>query len=227
MIRSAHWSKSLALLALSLVLLPQAALARNGAGHRLVALVAWEQLDEPTRAAIVELLKEHERFGADFKGSMPDDVRAADADTKNRWIFLQAAAWPNIAGHFTGSRKEKHHHASWHYINQPIFLTETDEAALWKQGLPINVGMTWFPSMGVNEMNAIQALQRARVSLRNPAAPASEKALALTWLLHLVGDLHQPMQSTALFSLGRFPQGDGGGHEIPTTVRRNLHAYWD
>ena len=227
MIRNPRLSTAVAFLALALALVPRPAHAWNEAGHRLIALVAWEQLDDPTRAAIVQLLKSHERFGADFKGRMPEDIRAADTATKNRWIFLQASIWPDIARELTGSSRVKHHQPAWHYISQPLFLTGGDEQALWKHGLPVNVGTQWFSTMRLGEMNIIQALQRTRAQLRNPAAPAAERALALTWLFHLVGDLHQPTHSTALFSLGRFREGDRGRSEIPTTVRGNLHAYWE
>jgi hypothetical protein len=227
MIRNTRLFPGVALVALALTLLPQPASAWNDAGHRLIALVAWERLDDPTRAAIVHVLKSHERFGEDFKGRMPQDIRDADAATRNRWIFVQAAVWPDIARDFTGSLRTKHHQATWHYISQPIFLADTEQQALWKQGLPVNLGMQWSPTMRFGEMNVIQALQRTRAQLRNPAAPSSEKALALTWLFHLVGDLHQPTHSTSIFSLGRFREGDRGRREIATTVGGNLHAYWD
>jgi len=32
----------------------------------------------------------------------------------------------------------------------------------------------------------------------------------LTWLFHLIGDIHQPLHSTALFSTKLFPEGDRG-----------------
>jgi hypothetical protein len=57
-------------------------------------------------------------------------------------------------------------------------------------------------------------------------APPNQKALAYCWLFHLVGDLHQPLHSTALVC-ERFPNGDRGGNSIPTVQGRNLHALWD
>lgn len=78
--------------------------AWNDTGHRLVALVAYERLDETTRTAIVEVIKRHERFDADFRGKMPQNVRNADQATQNRWIFLQAAIWPDI---------DQEHHVRW------------------------------------------------------------------------------------------------------------------
>ena len=218
--------KYFALLAMCLVLLPQQAFAWNDTGHRLVALVAWEALDESTRAALIRLLKAHERFGADFKDLMPAAI-GTDTAAKNRWIFLQAAVWPDLAASLKPTLQAKHHHAAWHSVSQPVFLNGDDEADLWKAGLPINLGAKWYPSMPIDEMNALQALHRARALLRDPAAPAAEKALMLAWLVHLVGDLHQPMHTATLFSRARFPNGDRNGASVPTSVRENLHSYWD
>jgi hypothetical protein len=63
------------------------------------------------------------------------------------------------------------------------------------------------------------------VTLEGDATP-SDKALAYCWLFHLVGDLHQPLHTTALFS-ERFPTGDRGGNLIQTVQARNLHSLWD
>jgi hypothetical protein len=224
--RKPRFWKYFALLALGLVLLPQPAVAWNDTGHRLVALVAWEALDDSTRTALIRILKAHERFGADFKDLMPEAVNG-DTAAKNRWLFLQAAVWPDLAASFKGTLQIKHHHAAWHSVSQPVFLNGDDEAELWKAGLPINVSAKWFPTMPIDEMNALQALHRARALLRDPAAPAIEKALMLTWMVHLVGDLHQPMHTAALFSRTRFPDGDRNGASVPTSVRENLHSYWD
>ena len=42
-----------------------------------------------------------------------------------------------------------------------------------------------------------------------------------------IGDVHQPLHSTALFSARLFPDGDRGGNLIKTKQRGNLHALWD
>jgi hypothetical protein len=49
----------------------------------------------------------------------------------------------------------------------------------------------------------------------------------LAWLFHDVGDIHQPLHSTALFSLRLFREGDCGGNLIKTFQAFNLHAVWD
>ncbi|HEY0779726.1 MAG TPA: S1/P1 nuclease [Gemmatirosa sp.] len=61
------------------------------------------------------------------------------------------------------------------------------------------------------------------------ARPAESRAIALAWILHLVGDVHQPLHTASRVTADA-PQGDRGGNAVqliddgrPT----NLHAVWD
>ena len=48
-------------------------------------------------------------------------------------------------------------------------------------------------------------------------------------ILHVVGDIHQPLHAATRVS-SQFPQGDRGGNLVPLSgspVAKNLHAYWD
>src|SRR5215468_10256263 len=56
-------------------------------------------------------------------------------------------------------------------------------------------------------------------------------AIALGWIFHLVGDIHQPLHTAQLFTV-EYPQGDRGGNEICVRVTKagqpmNLHRFWD
>jgi hypothetical protein len=57
-----------------------------------------------------------------------------------------------------------------------------------------------------------------------------EKAYDLGWLLHLVGDLHQPMHAVNGISV-TLPEGDRGGNLVEikgvTDGASELHAFWD
>jgi hypothetical protein len=55
------------------------------------------------------------------------------------------------------------------------------------------------------------------------------KSYDLTWLLHLVGDVHQPLHSATRVSSSQ-PDGDAGGnlvHICKPGCSRELHAFWD
>lgn len=70
--------------------------------------------------------------------------------------------------------------------------------------------------------DAITALQRFVKVVRDEKAPVKERQLALRFIIHIVGDLHQP-----------FHAGNGkdrGGNDVKVTwfgKPTNLHAVWD
>lgn len=77
---------------------------------------------------------------------------------------------------------------------------------------------------------ATAALTRYIAQLRNPASSARLKAEALVWIIHIVGDLHQPLHAV--------DNDDGGGNGITFTFIRQtatgetrretkLHSFWD
>jgi hypothetical protein len=55
--------------------------------------------------------------------------------------------------------------------------------------------------------------------------PDSMKVYILPWLIHLVGDIHQPLHTLARFDQLR-PNGDRGGNAVLLNSG-NLHSYWD
>jgi S1/P1 Nuclease len=57
------------------------------------------------------------------------------------------------------------------------------------------------------------------------------RAIALAWLFHLVGDIHQPLHTAQLFTVD-YPKGDRGGNEICVRATEagqsmDLHRFWD
>ena len=66
---------------------------------------------------------------------------------------------------------------------------------------------------------------------RDAQAPAGERAIALCWVLHVVGDMHEPEQ-TGLWMSGRFPLTDQAGNTAwvrttPTMRPEKLPWFWD
>ena len=201
------------LILLVLLALPTPAHAFNALGHRVIADIAWQELDEPARQRIVDTLRRHPRFDEDFAKQLP-----ADAE-EDRWIFQQAAVWPDMARGFRGEDRATYDHPTWHYVNFPLFVG--GERPL----LSVNLSMDYPSLEDQSKWNVGQAVKHCQATIAGDAPP-SDKALAYCWLFHLVGDLHQPMHSTALFS-ERFPTGDRGGNLIPVVQGGNLHSLWD
>jgi S1/P1 Nuclease len=189
------------------------ALAWNALGHKVIAEIAWQLLDESTRQQIVETLRRHPRFAEDFEKKMPDDVATADQSVQDHWIFQQAATWPDMA------RKTQYDQPSWHYINVPLFLDG-------ERTVPFNLSTDYPTTTTEADGNVVQATKHCLALIANPDAVVDSRALAYSWLLHLVGDMHQPLHTTALVC-DYFPDGDEGGNKIPTVQGKNLHSLWD
>ncbi len=78
-------------------------------------------------------------------------------------------------------------------------------------------------------VNAVSAVEEAMRVLNSQQKSDLAKGFSLRVLLHVVGDLHQPMHTVNQFS-ARYPQGDKGGNLYylgSNPIASNLHAYWD
>lgn len=81
----------------------------------------------------------------------------------------------------------------------------------------------------VERTNAVWAIQNAITVLSAKYTNSSDKQLALKMLIHVVGDIHQPLHAVTKVST-QLPQGDLGGNLFPlgtNSVGTNLHKYWD
>jgi hypothetical protein len=232
----------LALLVALLAARPGAALAWHESGHRIVARIAWDGLTPAQQAFAATLLEQHPRFAEDFAGEMPAELRARPATdpARRRWVFAHAAIWPDriketvrrlgerLAAADAADRAalerrlaeaRAYDHPTWHYDNQPVLV---DPYALPPA-----------PAPAERPMGIQRALPAALRELGDRDLPAPRRAVALAWVIHLVGDAHQPLHAATLFAAGPLPQGDAGGNRVPVTLPAaratptNLHAAWD
>ena len=192
------------LLALLFCFFSLAAHAWNGAGHRLVALIAWQQLGQESQQAVMQALAAHPDF-ARWQDKTRGETEAL--------IFAEAATWadnirndpryyderrdspaPPLPGLIDNAR-----HTRWHYAD----LDRHGQAA--KGELDVQ----------------IKRLSELLRSTRNER----QIVWALPWLLHLLGDIHQPLH------VGHADDAGGNLVDIEQPQRRqpfkNLHSYWD
>lgn len=124
---------------------------------------------------------------------------------------MLAARWPDDIR----TKERAQDRGQWHYVNIPF---KPDGQAAHIQVKPAGIP---------NVLTAL-ALNR-EIAATNP--DAMTKAIALTWLFHLVGDVHQPLHTSQLFSID-YPEGDQGGNRIcirtkPGNEPTDLHKFWD
>ncbi len=242
-IRTIGWT----LLAGTVGLLPATqARAWSDGGHKVVALVAYGQLNEATRSKVIQILAHHPFWKNDFQAKMrldlaplqtPHETQTPPASQNDQWqwLFAQAATWPNM------TRGTPYDQPTWHDINMPIYFDAASGEAL-RDHLPVNVQTKWTEATPEKDLNAAQVLDLAIQVIRDGKVTkqvlpeetlAQKKAILLCWLLHLAGDLHQPTHAVSLFSQHTFPRGDDGGSDILLPQKRgqkdaqSLHSFWD
>jgi hypothetical protein len=137
---------------------------------------------------------------------------------KDLYVFMRSATWPDMVRDGKNPLSKADNHAAWHYVNYPIELGGVHGTQ------PV---IAW--TSGADPDNALQALAKFRADLASASASAADKAKALSWTQHVVGDLHQPLHAVSLFSPD-YPKGDKGGNSF--WVNRdgkqvNLHSLWD
>lgn len=182
-------------------IVPAQGRAWNFVGHHVVARIAWDELTPAARQQAKAILRQHPALNADLLKNMPKDFGDRDL-----FAFMAASSWPDVIRSERNAWNARHHHSVWHYINIPFVINGTDRSQL----IDADRSPTdWQP--GTEPANAVQALHKCEQDLRDPNLSGPDKAVALSWYLHLAGDIHQPLHANTLFS-DRFPAGDRGGN---------------
>ncbi|WP_236622924.1 S1/P1 nuclease [Kozakia baliensis] len=122
----------------------------------------------------------------------------------------QVASWPDAIAHVPKAKGGLPETLPWHYVDidvtQPTYEGAKDcgEKGCVTEKLP--------------EMERL---------LADPTAPAEKRLVALKWVVHLVGDLHQPLHAAER-------DKDLGGNKVKLTYfgdndngHMNLHSLWD
>ena len=199
--------------------------AWNYTSHAIVAIIAYEWMDTESRNKVLDLIKHHPRYKEDFIDAMPDSSKFWTTSEKEQWIFAQIAFWPDIARGFEGETRDKFHHSTWHYINLGVFPND-ELKEQFGSTLPSNTNLYYSEASEFERMNIMEALDYVTDQFESKTITLSEKAVFLCWMFHLVGDLHQPMHSSAMFTPRLFSEGDRGGNSIKVG-KYNLHSTWD
>lgn len=187
------------------------ALAWDDAGHQAVAAIAWEEMRPETRRRAAELLAAAPP-GAGLAELAPAHLPRPE---RSRRHFLLAATWPDRV------EDGPHDRPTWHWINR-----------FWKEGAGGPVDLP--PPAPQPEENVLERLGALSRVLADERLPADRRAVALAWLLHLVGDVHQPLHTSGrITSHPDERRGDRGGNtfELHREPGRDepidLHAFWD
>jgi hypothetical protein len=218
------------LAALALLVAPPVR-AWNGVGHRAVAGVAYEKLNPQARARADEMLR---RF-PDYDLLLRESGAPLDPRARARAVFMMAAYWADMIKddprYYNEARRDSpptptlpgfpdmKRRQNWHYINIPITF----------DGTPVR--QTPVPNVLTQLRVILDRIGNPFVGRKRLAAEEDEVYLLL-WLLHLAGDVHQPLHCATRFLKGQNdpegrPWSDLGGNTVMVVGAANLHALWD
>jgi hypothetical protein len=163
-------------------------------GHEVTALIAYRHLSPTAGAAL-------------------DTLLASDTDSLTPRDFAGRATW---ADRYRTAHRET---ADWHFVNIEIDQPNLEDACFGFPALPAGQ----LASVGPAQDCVVNKIDEFIVELTSPSTLPAERLLALKFLIHFIGDLHQPLHAA--------DHHDRGGNCIglipPQGAQTNLHAYWD
>src|SRR5215470_12869879 len=178
---------------------PRPALAWGDDGHKVVALIAQSFLESDVRKRLNALL-------------------AADTDSLTPHDIAGAATWADKFrdANIKGSRLKTR---QWHFVDIEINAPDLDQACFNHPAIP--AGTT--ASDGPADDCVVDKIQEFAAEIADPGTDLEEQVVALKFLLHFVGDLHQPLHAS--------DDNDRGGNNKRVAASwikaGNLHHFWD
>lgn len=124
--------------------------------------------------------------------------------------LADASVWPDVVRDKAHAH-HRFHRPTWHYQNNPVLGSDYSHSATSQSG------------------DLLSQLERQCKILQDRGRTQSERAVALSWIVHLVGDLHQPLHTASYYS-PEFPEGDRGGNDFEVILGQKpipLHKLWD
>lgn len=191
----------------------------NDEGHKYIASVAYSNLTPEARTRVDSLL----RLNPNYESWVQMIPKGTSPAQSRQMLFMIASTWadalrrekrdvPDVAGQpidLSVGYEDVRRHSDWHFID---LMFSTDGTEVREPQEP-------------NLKTIIPALRAALQADYSDSA----KSYSLVWLIHLVGDAHQPVHCAQRASKDE-PQGDLGGNLVivcdPQCGRR-LHALWD
>lgn len=208
--------------ALGAALVAPPAEAWTDTGHMIVAAVAYDLLTPAARAEASALL----RLNPDY----PKWISGASDGDRDRGAFATAATWADAIKSKYGYMDDRNRPWSVGYSLNVGYADRLQHR--WWHGVLMPFSQDGTALVLPVAPNALTQIATFRRALSSPDISDNVKSYDLTWLLHIIGDLHQPLHAIARFSRAD-PKGDRWGNSEEVCVstydgeQMVLHGYWD
>ena len=161
-------------LAAAMLAAPAPSFAWGDEGHEIVATLAYQRLTPKARKAVDALLVQ-------------------DKDTLTKPDFVSRATWADKYRDSDRNTTKVRYTAThqWHFVDIETDGGTLQQACFGRPPLPAGTPA----SQGPADACAVDKLEQFRQELGDPSTPAAEKTLALKFIVHFVGDIHQPLES--------------------------------
>ena len=175
------------------------AFAWDEEGHKIVALIADHYLEPAVKQKV-------------------DAILASDTDSRIKHDIASEATWSGLPPVSVGGKTVPPVAKSWHSVEIELDHPDIDAACVGHPPLPAGTPASQGPADC-----ALDKIDQFAAELSSPRTSASERLLALKYLLALVGDLHQPLYASDNHNQGGEGTRVSGGGGDPGTLRH----YWD
>ena len=174
-----------------------AAFAWGCKGHEIVVYVAERHMTPQAQRMVARLLAQNPeivgRGAAGISGNNTGQVKKKYCRNAGADLMAEASTWAD------DERVSKPATGAWHFIN-----------------IALNAGRDGAKDFCGARGCVTQAIAEQLAILKDRRVSAAEQGAALRFVIHLVGDLHQPLHATT--------NNDRGGNCVPLKYfRRNVH----
>jgi S1/P1 Nuclease len=186
-----------------LALLCRDAHAWGDDGHKVVALIAQKCLTPSTKKQVTAMLR-------------------SDTDDLTKHDIASSATWADKYRDFNHRKDHYTHTQNWHFVDIEVDSPDLNAACFGHPPLPGGQPA----SDGPDKICATDKINQFGAELRASDTDAEERVMALKFILHFVGDIHQPLHSS--------DNHDRGGNDVKVIVdgfphksKDELHGFLD
>lgn len=177
-------------------------------GHKVIAAIAYSQLTPEAKSQV-------------------DNLLSKDEDTLTEPDFISRSTWADRYRDSDRQTTKNHYKAThkWHFVDLEVRSPDFMKACYNYPRLDKNQ----LASESTPNNCITDKIMEFAKELKSPNTPTQEKIIALKFLIHFIGDVHQPLHAAT-------DSNDSGGNAVSVryfnnqTHRQdatNLHSFWD